>query len=122
MKLVLDEPEREPLRRWLSRFEGTTSSALLHVESIRACARYGGRYVEIARDGLGLMALVGIDEPVVTAAAELGPPPLRSLDAIHLATALTIGADIGTVVTYDDRLHDAVVAAGLPAARPGRLT
>ena len=89
------------------------------VESLRACARYGPVFTASALAGLSDLALLPIDDEVLHAAAGLGPPELRSLDAIHLATALSIRDRLGVVFCYDDRLADAAESAGLPVARPG---
>lgn len=66
-------------------------------------------------DGLALLPL---DDAVVDLAASLKPTGLRSLDALHLATALSVGADLGVLLTYDERLAEAAEAEGLPVAAP----
>jgi uncharacterized protein len=106
---------RAELRRW----EGFVSSALLGVEAVRACARYGPEYAAAARDALGTLALLAIDDHLLTRAASLAPPALRALDAIHLATALAVGDDLGAFVAYDARLLEAAGAHGLPVVSPG---
>jgi predicted nucleic acid-binding protein len=118
VKLVLGEPQREPLRIELSRWGGAVSSALLGVEAVRACARYGAAYATRAREGLSLLSLVPIDEAVLTRASELAPPTLRSLDAIHIATALSLGADFGVLIAYDQRLSLAATDNGLSVVSP----
>jgi uncharacterized protein len=65
------------------------------------------------------MALLPLDDAVMDAATALDPPPLRSLDALHLATALSIRDDIGAFVVYDERLAAAALDEGLPVVRPG---
>ncbi len=120
MKLVLLEAEHEQLRAELARWEGVISSALLQVEAIRACARYGPAYASAARDGLTGVALLPLDERVLESATELQPATMRALDALHLATALSVVDDLGVVLVYDERLHRAVREAGLSALRPGR--
>jgi len=52
------------------------------------------------------------------AAAELEPATLRSLDAIHVATAMSLGADLGGILTYDGRMQDAAQAVGLAVVAP----
>ncbi len=52
--------------------------------------------------------------------AETGPRSLRSLDAIHLATALSITPEIDALVTYDDRLRDAALESGLQVEAPSK--
>jgi uncharacterized protein len=66
---------------------------------------------------LATLALVPVDDNVLQAAAHLGPPELRSLDALHLATALSLGA-VGVLFTYDSRLQVAAAAAGLTVSAP----
>jgi len=62
------------------------------------------------------MILVAINDAVLKEAATIGPQLLRSLDAIHLATARQLGTDLGVVVTYDQRLTRAALELGLPVA------
>jgi len=64
------------------------------------------------------MALVRIDDAVLAGAAEIGPSDLRSLDAIHLATALSLGTQLGILVAYDRRLIEAARVAGVETASP----
>ncbi len=72
-----------------------------------------------AHAGLADLALLPMDDELLHAAASLEPPGLRSLDAIHLATALSIRDRIGVVFCYDERLACAAESAGLAVARPG---
>lgn len=116
---MLDERESAALREELSRWPARVSSRLLIVESLRACTRYGPELVERARAGLADVALLPMDDELLLAAGQLQPPGLRSLDAIHLATALSIRDRVGVLLCYDTRLADAARAAGLPIARPG---
>jgi predicted nucleic acid-binding protein len=104
VKLPLREAECEALLLELSKWDGYVSSALLGVESIRACGRYGERYAAEARAFLVDLALVPLDDGVLTEAASIDPAELRSLDALHLATALSIRDEIGAFVAYDERL------------------
>lgn len=64
------------------------------------------------------ITVVPISEAIAQVAGDVGEPWLRSLDAIHLATALAVAAD--EVVTYDDRLADAARTLGLVPVAPGR--
>lgn len=66
-----------------------------------------------------MITLIRLDEPLLDRAGDLGPGDLRSLDAIHLAAALSIGPDFGVVLTYDPRLRDAAIAQGCPVESPG---
>jgi uncharacterized protein len=104
VKLPLQESEREALLVALGEWDGYVSSALLGVEAIRACGRYGEEYAAEARVFLEGMALLPLDHVVLDEAASIDPADLRSLDALHLATALSIKGEIGLFVTYDERL------------------
>ena len=64
------------------------------------------------------MRLVHIDEPLLDRAGEISRLGLRSLDAIHLATALAIGPDLAVLPTYDRRLAEAARGAGLLVDSP----
>ncbi len=116
---MLREREHAALRTELARWEGSASSVLLGIEAVRACARYGERYAIRAREGLALLALLPIDDRVVEVAAGLRPRSLRSLDAIHLATALSLAGDLGALIAYDARLISAARENALAVASPG---
>ena len=118
MKLPLKEAEHEVLRAELAEWDGYVSSVLLGVESIRACARYGREYAHDAGEWLGGMALLPLSDAILDEAASLDPAGLRSLDALHLATALSIRDDIGVFVCYDERLGAAAADRGLNAREP----
>ena len=64
------------------------------------------------------VGLVRISDRVVDAAGAMQPVELRSLDAIHLATAQQLGVDLARIVTYDDRMAAAANHLGLRVARP----
>jgi predicted nucleic acid-binding protein len=74
--------------------------------------------VERAREGLPALSLLPLDDVVLRAAAALQPAELRTLDALHLATALSIGRKLAVLFSYDDRLCAAATAAGVAVARP----
>ncbi len=118
MKLIVEEPESGALHRELGRWSAWTSSALLGVEAVRACRRWGDSVADSADASLSDVALVPMDDAVLAAARRLDPIELRSVDAIHLATALSIGTDLGALFSYDDRLTAAAVAAGLYVLTP----
>ena len=119
VKLVLQEVGHRPLREELAEWGGYLSSSLLGVEALRASARYGEGYVREARAWLHDVALVPLDDAVLDHAASLPPAGLRSLDALHVATALSVGEDLGAFFTYDDRLSAAATEQGLPVVSPG---
>ena len=102
----------------LAKWDGYASSALLAVEAVRACARYGDEYAANARSWLEGVALLPLDESVLDEATALSPTGLRSLDALHLATALSIRAEVGAFVSYDQQLAGAAEALGFNVVRP----
>jgi uncharacterized protein len=119
VKLPLREPGEDALRGELAEYEGYVSSALLGVEAIRACARYGERYATQARGWLLDVALLPLDDSLLDQASALEPAGLRSLDAIHLATALSVKAEIGAFFTFDQRLGEAAANHGFSVVHPG---
>jgi uncharacterized protein len=119
VKLVLREPEEGALRVEMAGWEGYVSSALLGLEAIRVCSRHRSEYARDAREWLFEVSLLPLDDSLLDDAATLDPANLRSLDAIHLATALSVRDDLGALFTYDQRLAAAAAARGLPVAQPG---
>jgi len=65
------------------------------------------------------ISLLPLDDVVLEEATALQPAGLRSLDAIHLATALSVRKEIGAFLAYDDRLAQAAKEQGLPVVQPG---
>ena len=110
------------MRSWANDEEARSgalwSSDLLRTEAIRAARRVSSDALEATRDRLERIALIVITTDTYRRAAELDPGVLRSLDAIHLAAALSLGDDLEGIVTYDSRLDDAVRALGLPTIAP----
>lgn len=88
------------------------------MEAVRAGRRLGEQVAASAEASLSDIALVPMDDTVLAIARRLDPSELRSLDAIHLATALSIGSDLGALFSYDDRLAAAALAAGLRVLAP----
>ena len=119
VKMVIAEPESVALRAYLrQRRTRLTSSTLLRTEGVRAVRRVGPDALTAARQLLRTIDLVAVDESVLDAAAMLEPRVLRTLDAIHLATALALGDDVDAIVTYDARMADGARLLGLPVADP----
>jgi len=120
VKLVVPEPETEALLKALADWPERVSSALARVEVLRAVGRSG---VEAARGRaeavLTRIGLLEIDGAILDRAAHLGPPELRSLDAIHLASALSLGEDLGGMAVYDVRLAQAAALSGATVLSPG---
>ncbi len=120
MKLPLREASHEALRAELAEWDGYVSSALLGIEAIRACARHDDpRYADDARAWLHDLVLLPLDDAILDEATRLAPAGLRSLDAIHLATALSVREEIGVLFSYDGRLGEAASEHGLPVSAPG---
>ena len=94
------------------------SSALLRTEALRAVRHLGPDALATVREGLRRVDLIGIDDRILDAAGTLAPQVLRTLDAIHLATALAVGDDLDGIVTYDERMLAAASLLGLPTAAP----
>lgn len=117
VKLPLAEDGHHDLRVELGRWDGYVSSMLLGVEAIRACTRYGPDRAHDARDWLQGVSLLPLDDAVLDVATSLMPPKLRSLDALHLATALSVREELGAFFTYDERLAAAAADHRLPVAR-----
>lgn len=119
-KLVVREQETAPLRAWLAAREEAawSASSLTRVEVVRAVARAQAAAVPAARRLLAGLDLVPLGPDVLELAADLGPPSLRSLDALHLATALSLGSALDAFVVYDERLAQAATDAGLPVVTP----
>lgn len=105
------------MRRYL-RGRSLVSSALARVEVARAIKPQGPRALRTAGDVLSRVDLVRINSIVLTRAAALDPPDLRTLDAIHLATAALFGRSLRRFVCYDGRLADAAKAADWHVVSP----
>ena len=118
LKLVKDEPESAALNAALDAWSRKSSSALLEVEGSRAARRTNALAYDAARALLAGMELLELDADIRRAAADLSDPGLRTLDAIHLATALSLGKRCGAFFAYDDRLIAAARAHGLTVTVP----
>lgn len=119
VKLAVEEQESGSLRRHLRRRSGPlTSSAVARTEVLRALLDEGEAGLARGRDVLGRLNLVRVNDRVLNAAGSLLPSNVRSLDAIHLATALQLGDDVRQLITYDERMSDAARTLGLRAASP----
>ena len=94
------------------------SSALVRIELTRAVTRAMPALLPDARDLLSAFSYVTIDDDVVEGAINEPDRALRSLDAIHLATARILGGDLSAIVSYDDRLLKAAADAGLAIESP----
>lgn len=121
VKLIQTERESAALARFLdsSRLRRATSW-LARVEVVRAMAPGGSDAVGHARRELDRMLQLELGVDVLDDAASLLPGTLlRSLDAIHLASARSLGSELAAVVTYDRRMAEAAQALGIVAESPG---
>jgi uncharacterized protein len=118
VKLVIDQPESQALQAFLEGSPSIASSALARAEAVRALRHKGPDALLGLREMLRAIDLVPVDEEILDAAGLLDPGILRTLDAIHLATAIAIGDDLDVVVTYDGRMLEAAALMGLPTASP----
>lgn len=116
VKLVLLEPESEALRAVLTAWPRTVSSSLAQVEAIRAVRRYSS-VPPLLADAEQVVASTEILD-LSADLLRMDPPNLRSLDAIHLASALSLGNELEGLVTYDDRLAQAARVAGVSVLQP----
>jgi predicted nucleic acid-binding protein len=119
VKLIVPEPESAALVEAIeSEWPYVLASEILPVECHRAALRVGGSAPELAAKRLEGVALVELTPDIRKRAQRQGPSELRALDAIHLATATSVAAQIGVVLTYDVRLAAAARAQGLVVEAP----
>ncbi|MDQ3150123.1 MAG: type II toxin-antitoxin system VapC family toxin [Chloroflexota bacterium] len=118
VKLIVREAESEALESWLRPHDVLTSSALLRTELLRAIRRGAPRKIAEARAALAAFTLRAVDDEILDVAGDIGPSSIRSLDAIHLATALRLATALDAIVTYDRRMIEGAVLLGLPVASP----
>jgi uncharacterized protein len=119
LKLVHREAESTALRAWLAANPGDlTSSALVRTESRRALLRNDpAALTTLLPRILAAIAQIPISEGILDRAAALPDPMLRTLDAIHLASAATIPT-LDWFLTYDKRLASAAIDHGLRVESP----
>ena len=117
VKLVVEEPESQALNRWYVETERLTTSRVGVIETLRASARtaFDADHRErIIAD----LEIIELSPAIARIATTVGPAIVRTLDAVHLATALAIGGELEAFVTYDDRLAAAARTIGLPVVQP----
>jgi predicted nucleic acid-binding protein len=119
VKLVVAEPESAALHASLRRWPDRVAATLLRTEATRALRRSGNDHlVGNARRLFATLNMIRLDEPLLDQAGDLRPGGLRSLDAIHLAAALSVAPDLGVFFTYDERLREAALAQGIAVESP----
>lgn len=117
VKLSHAEPHSEALIDYLDEGPVEVSTSIIADIEVARALRRAGAVDDQAVTGFYLLAL---DADICREAARLGSTALRSIDAIHIATALAIGDRQLEFITYDDRQADAARAAGLKVVQPGR--
>ena len=120
IKLLVEETDSKAFAAFYDAHSDAewVSSALLRIELTRAVARAMPALLPDARDLLLAFSCIAIDDDIVEGAINEPDRGLRSLDAIHLATARILAPDLDALVTYDDRLLGAATEAGLAAISP----
>ncbi len=120
LKLVIREPETPALEADFAARDGLVTSRLAVLECRRAARRFlRGRALQTVEQVLDAVYLIEITPAILERAGIADPPALRSLDAIHLATALSIDDPSLDIVTYDRRFAEAASASGLRVVQPG---
>jgi len=114
----VEEPESVALRDRLMQDADQVASAIVEVEVVRAIRRAAPELVALAQDVVSQIAVVEPTEAIRERAALLEPATLRSLDALHLATALEIGDELDGLVTYDGRMSAVAETFGLAVLAP----
>jgi uncharacterized protein len=118
VKLVVAESESKALRRYLSRRQPLVSSALARTEVARALLPSGSDVVARGEEALRRIQLLRVNDRVLREAGRMQLVELRSLDAIHLASAREMGTSVRQIVTYDERMAAAAQAGGFSVASP----
>ncbi|MDQ6914417.1 MAG: PIN domain-containing protein [Actinomycetota bacterium] len=113
MKLVLAEPESDEVIATAAEWSTAASSVVARVEVGLAARRVGGKAVAQADRVVAALDLVPLGADIVELATTRLDPALRALDAIHVASALSLGDDLGAMLTFDRRQRIAAAAAGL---------
>lgn len=119
VKLIVEESGSGALRRWIAAEDPDfVSSDLLRVEVLRATRRHSPEAVAAAREVLQAVTLLPLTADLCQDAGMVDPAVLRSLDALHLAAALSLGDDLTAVITYDEGLAQGCRAYGLAVVAP----
>lgn len=118
VKLAIEEPESRALLAYMRRRKVLVSSALARTEVLRALLLEGDEGIARGRAVLGRIELIRVNDRILNAAGLLQPPEVRSLDAIHLATAYELGSDLSQVISYDERMLETAKGIGLKTASP----
>ena len=121
VKLAVHEPETAALERAILERDALFSSEIGAIELQRALGRTNARRaIEQAEAVLDSIFLATLTRAVRGLAGRMQPASLRTLDAVHIATAATLSLPDLDFITYDDRQASAARAHGLRVRQPGR--
>jgi uncharacterized protein len=119
VKLFKAEPETDAFRTALGDWPVQVASELIRVEAICTARRLGDDdALQRAKDSLERINLIPISPEIIELATNAYAPPLRAMDAIHLATALTMSEDLGAMFVYDNDLYAAAQTHALNPIAP----
>lgn len=118
VKLVVREPESRALGTFVRSHRDRISCSLARTEVPRAVRHLGPAALRRAQLVLDRIHLIRLDDSLLDAAATLDARVLRSLDAIHLAAAQRVAAELEVLVTYDQRMAEAAAALGFEVQAP----
>lgn len=121
LKLIAPEPETPALTDYLAARTDTVwfTCSLARAELLRATAAMAPAATDHAHHILDGLDTVAMTDRLVAAAAALNPPPRRTLDALHIAAALTAGPQLHTLITYDPELTEAASRHHITTTHPG---
>jgi predicted nucleic acid-binding protein len=120
VKLAVAEPESAARRAYLRRRRPLVSRGRSRTEGARALLPLGAHAVQRGAEVLRRIELVRVSDRILELSGTLLPAELRSLDAVHLATAEQLGTSLSRLVTYDQRMTEAAEAMGWTVQAPGR--
>lgn len=119
VKLIAPEAESRAMKRWFYR-EGINviTSDLTRTELTRVIRRVDVTRLATVRNLFAAITVLQMPTERFYEAGLVNPEPLRSLDALHLASARAAGGELSSIVTYDERLSDAARLTGIPVTTP----
>jgi predicted nucleic acid-binding protein len=117
VKLVVPEPETSKLIAALDGVVRVVASEILEVEALRA-SRRAGTDITAVHARLAALRFLPLTNEIRSVAGQIDPPSVRSLDAIHIATALSVRERLAGLFTYDERMSDAARDVGLDVYAP----
>jgi predicted nucleic acid-binding protein len=120
VKLVLQEDQSDALRQFLDETSSQpATSEIAEVELLRAIARHDDQLTKRGLEILTQLVLLPLTTSMRLRASYLAPSTMRSLDALHVATALEIQSDLECLVSYDERMLRSASDAGIKVVSPG---